>query len=179
MYGYQKDQDGLLSVHQHFINFAKYQASKGSYYVELSKELNNPMKGLINLHNRDNECSRWCHIRHLNPQNKDPQRVKKTDKEFISQLHSSNVQFPVSVKDYHKVKKKNTININVFGYENSKPFPFYVSKERYNDVMNLLLIKDHYVLIYDFNRFMYNQTNTKKRNTFACIVCNVSLLKKY
>ena len=74
----------IKSVDQHFINFAKYQPSKGSSYVELPKELNNPMKDLINLHNKDNECFRWCHIRYLNPQNKNPQRIKNTDKEFIS-----------------------------------------------------------------------------------------------
>ena len=27
--------------------------------------------------NNDNECFRWCHIRYLNPQEKDPQRSKK------------------------------------------------------------------------------------------------------
>ena len=35
-----------------------------------------PKKGLINLKNDDNECYRWCHIRHLNPQTKNPQRMK-------------------------------------------------------------------------------------------------------
>ena len=30
--------------------------------------------------NKDNECFRWCHVRHLNPQEKDPQRIKKADK---------------------------------------------------------------------------------------------------
>ena len=35
------------------------------------------MKRVINLKNKDNECYRWCHITHLNPQDKDPQRIKK------------------------------------------------------------------------------------------------------
>ena len=30
--------------------------------------------------NEDDECFRWCHIRYLNPQDKDPQRIKKTIK---------------------------------------------------------------------------------------------------
>ena len=162
----------IKSVDQHFINFAKYKPLKGSSYVELPKELRNAKKGLINMQNKD-ECFRWCHIRHLNPQDKDPQRVKKTDKEFISQLDYNNVEFPVCVKDYHKVEKQNNIKINVFGYGNSEPFPIYISKERYNDVMNLLLIKDHYVLIYDFNRFMYNQTKRKEKKHFFmyCLQC--------
>ena len=45
--------------------------------------------------------------------------------------------------------------------------------------MNLLLItkaeKKQYVLIKDFNRFMYNQSNHKEKNssTSVCIVCDV------
>ena len=60
--------------------------------------------------------------------------------------------------------------MNVFGRENKTPFPIYISKERCNDILNLLLIKNHYVLIYDFNRFMYNQTNHKEKKHF-CMYC--------
>ena len=38
------------------------------------------MKGLINLKNKDNECFKWCHVRFINPQNKNPERTKKQDK---------------------------------------------------------------------------------------------------
>ena len=71
------------------------------------------------------------------------------------------------------MRKKNS-NINVFGYENKQPFPIYVSKEKYEDFMNLLLIteetKTHYVFIKDFNKFMYNQTKQKERKHF-CMYC--------
>ena len=54
----------------------------------------------------------------------------------------------------------NNININVLGYEKQKPYPVYISKEKFNDMLNLLLItkgkEQHYVLIKDFNKFMYN-----------------------
>ena len=53
------------------------------------------MKGVINLKNKDNECFRWCHIRYLNPQNKDPQLNKKVNKAFVDQLDYSNIEFPV------------------------------------------------------------------------------------
>ena len=49
--------------------------------------------------------------------------------------------------------------------------------------MNLLLItKDenkHYVLIKDFNKFMYQQTKHKKENISVCTVFNVLVLKKF
>ena len=47
---------------QHFINFARYKPLKGSSYVELQHH----RKGLVSLQSKDNECFRWCHIKHLN-----------------------------------------------------------------------------------------------------------------
>ena len=119
---------------------------------------------MIKLKNNDNKCFLWAHIRHLNPQNKDPQRIKKSDKAFIQTLDYQGIEFPVTIKQI----------INVFGYENKQPFPIYISKEKYGDCMNLLLIteetKTHYVLIKDFNKFMFNQTKHKERKHF-CMFC--------
>ena len=148
-----------------------------SSYIELPTELRNNMKGLINPQNKDNECFRWCHIRHLNPQNKDPQRIKKSDKPYIKKLNYDRIKFPVTVEQYNKIEKQNEIKINVFGYENKKPYPIYISKEKFKDHMELLLITEnenkHYVLIKDFNRFMFHQTkdNNKKHFCMHCLQC--------
>ena len=62
----------------------------------------------------------------------------------------------------------------MFGYENGQPFPIHISKETFEDQMKLLLItkdeKKHYVLIKDFNAFMYNESKHKERKHF-CIYC--------
>ena len=63
------------SVDNHYINIVQYEPMKGSSYIELPQELRNSRKGLINMKNEDNECFRWCHIRHLNPQDKYPERI--------------------------------------------------------------------------------------------------------
>ena len=164
----------IESVDNHFLNIVQYQLLKGSSYIELPKELRHHMKGLINMKNEDNECFRWCHIRRLNPQDKDPQRIKRSDKEYINKLDYSGIEFPVTVKQYKKIEKQNEININVFGYENKQPYPIYVSKEKYEKHMELLLITEdknkHYVLIKDFNRFMTNQTKHNGIKHF-CIYC--------
>ena len=92
----------------------------------------------------------------------------------MEKLDYSGVEFPVSVKHYNKIEKQNSINISVFGYEDKQPYPIYVSKEKYEDHMELLLITEnenkHYVLIKDFNKFMYNQTKHKERKHF-CMYC--------
>ena len=65
------------------INISKYQALKkhvGSYIL-LPKSLQR--YGLINIKNKDNYCFIWSYIRHLNPQLKDPNRIKLTDKNYL------------------------------------------------------------------------------------------------
>ena len=93
---------------------------------------------------------------------------KRTHKKFGLYHLSSDT------KDYRKIEIMNNININVFGYEKQEPYPVYTSKEKFNDMLNLLLItkekEQHYVLIKDFNKFMYNQTKHKERKHF-CMYC--------
>ena len=167
----------IQSVDSHYLNIVKYEPMKGSSYIQLPSELRNPKKGLINMKNEDNECFRWCHIRHLNQQDKYPQRIKKTDEEYVNKLDYSGVEFPIAVKHYNRIEKQNSININVFGYENKQPYPIYVSKENNKDHMELLLVTEkenkHYVLIKDFNRFMYSQTKHEHRKHFCmhCLQC--------
>ena len=161
-------------IDSHHINVTLYKPLNGSSYIELPTELRNPKKGLIKIKNKDAECFRWCHIGHLNPQEKDPQRIKKEEKKMINELNYEGIESPVSQKHYNKVEKRNSIGINVFGYENGRPFPIHISKETFEDQMNLLLIikdtKKHYVLIRDFNAFMYNQSKHKERKHF-CMYC--------
>ena len=164
----------VQSVDNHYLNVVKYEPMKGSSYIKLPTELRNSAKGLINMKNEDNECFRWCHIRHLNPQDKDPQRIKKTDKAFVNNLNYQGIEFPVTIKQYNKIEQQNKIRINVFGYEEKQKYPIYVSKEKYEDCMNLLLITEnenkHYVLIKDFNKYMYDITKHKERKHF-CMYC--------
>ena len=73
--------------------------------------------------------------------------------------------------------------INVSGYEKQEPYPVYISKEKLNDMVNLLLLtkgkEQQYVLIKDSNKFMYNETKHKERKHFCiCTVCSVSVMKK-
>ena len=175
------------SINNHYINVTTYKPLHGSSYIELPMELRNPKKGLINMKNKDDECFKWCHIRHLNPQIEHPERIEKGDKQMINELDYEGIEFPVSQKHYNKVEKQNSIRINVFGYEKGQPFPIHISKEMFKDKMNILLItkdeKKHYVLIKDFNAFMYNQSKHKEKKHFCmfCLQCfsSESILVKH
>ena len=87
-------------INNHYINITTYKPLHGSSYIELPTELRNPKKGLINMKNKDDECFRWCHIRHLNPQIEHPERIKKGDKQMINELNYEGTEFPVSQKHY-------------------------------------------------------------------------------
>ena len=63
------------------------------------------MKGLINLQNKDNECFRWCHVRYLHPEDRNPGRIKKSDRGYAMELDYKGVHFPVKViRDYNKIE---------------------------------------------------------------------------
>ena len=164
----------VSSINEHYINTVVYEPMRGNSYIPLPVKLQNSAKGLINLQNKDNECFRWCHIRYLNPQEKDPQRIKKTDRKMVQELNYQGVEFPVAAKHYGKIEEQNSININVFGYENEEFYPIHVSKQKNEKVLNLPLItqgeKQHYVLIKDFNKMIYNKTKHQHRKYF-CMYC--------
>ena len=155
----------IEEILNHCINVVSYITLRGNSYIPLPKELRNSKKGLINLKNDDNECFLWCHIRHKNPVKIHSERVKMSDKEFVQKLDYSGITFPMQIKDVGKIEKQNPINISIFGYEDGNIYPIRVSREKYDDHMELLYItegnekaKSHYVLIKNFNSLMYNFT---------------------
>ena len=111
-------------------------------------------------------------MRHLNPLEKNPQRIKLSDKEFAKKLDYSGITFLVTIEQINEIERQNNININVFGYdaETKSVYPIRISTESYDDHMELLYIEDelpcaiakqHYVYIKDFNSLMYSFTNHK------------------
>ena len=104
------------------MNVSLYSPLIESTYIELPGDLKHPRKGLINIQNDDNICFLWCHVRHLNFTDKNPQRITKKDEGIASP----------------KIELHNKIAINVFCYENKVVYPVYLSDR--NDIMDLLLI---------------------------------------
>ena len=56
-------------------------------------------------------------------------RITKVDKDFAKTLDFKEINFPVKIRDIHKIEPKNSIDISVFGYENKEKQPNYVSKK--------------------------------------------------
>ena len=118
------------SVIDRAISFSKYNPLAGRIYVKLLKELDHPRKGLIIVQNADdNKCFKWCLVRYLNPTYHNPGRITKPDKDFAKTLDFKDIKFPVKIRDSHKIEKKKSMGISLFGYGNKGKYPIYVSKQ--------------------------------------------------
>ena len=108
-----------------------------------------------------------CHVRHINPTQDHPGRNKKIHGRLASNLNYKKIEFPVQEKDFSKIEVQNNICINVFGYENELVYPIFISKQTFEDSIDLLLLieddKSHYVYIKDFNTFMFHETKNKNK----------------
>ena len=113
----------------------------------------------------------WCHVRQINLQNRNEERINKQDKNIAANLNYSDIS--LDINDYEKIEDRFQMQINVFGYE-IKVYPSYISKKSYNQTLNLLLItekdKSHYAFIKDFNRLMFSKAKHKDKNHF-CMSC--------
>ena len=121
----------IESIESQYNNISAYKPLVGSSYIDLSIELRSPRKALINIKNNDQKCFLWCHVRHINPAEEHPGRIKKTDRRIASNLNYEGIEFPVQEKDFKKIEVQNNICINVFGYENELVFPIYISDQKF------------------------------------------------
>ena len=104
-------------------------------------------------------------------------RITQNDRKLANNLNYVGVEFPVREKDFSKIEKKSNICINVYYYENKLTFPIYVSDQKLDNLMNLLLVNDenkpHYVYIKDFDRFIFYKTKNINKKYFckSCLQC--------
>ena len=154
--------------------------------MDLPVELKSPKKGLINIKNTYQKCFLWCHVKHINPSKRHPERILKTDKKIAEKIAYDRIEFPVQEKDFKKTEAKNNICVNVFGYEDNLVFEIYVSDQIFEDSMDLLLLIDHdksrYVYIKDFDKFTFHKTKNKNKKWFCksrlhCFSCEIVLIK--
>ena len=103
------------------INSSKYNPLPCSSYAKLPIDLDDPRKGLINIENIDDDdddkCFKWCLVRYLYPADHHQARITKANKDFEKEPDFKVITFPVKIRDIHRIEKKNSFAISVFGYE--------------------------------------------------------------
>ena len=78
--------------------------------MDLPVELKSPRKGLINIKNKDQKCFLWCHVRHINPSEEHPERIKKNNKKVIGKLDYNEIEFLVQEKDFNTIEVKKNMH---------------------------------------------------------------------
>lgn len=156
------------------LNMAQYTPVKGSSYIPLPKILGSK-KAIINIKNSDNKCFMWSVLAATHP----VEHTRKPDRlhhyqQFQDELDFGGIEFPVTIDKIGKFEKQNNISINVIGFENKVLFPIYVTKERFDIHVDLLLYSEgnarHYCLIKDLKKLLYSQ-NRKKARMYYCRCC--------
>jgi len=166
-------------VNNYYVNILKYNPLKGSSYVELPAKFKNT-KACLNIVNKDDKCFKYCLAASLYPVEKHAERPSSY-KNSLDLIKDVGVTYPVSIKDYPKFEKQNNVKINVFNVETEvikkeidyTIHPLYSNKEDPYNAINILLYKNHYVLIKNFNKLMFSFSKHKGGKHFCmrCLHC--------
>ena len=179
----KNSKDQFLCFKKLEINIFKYKALKkhmGSY-IELPNSLQR--QGLINIKNeRDNYCFIWSYIRHINPLNKNPNRINKKDKELFNNIYEKlkYFEFPLKMNKNNIKKIENILEINICilsADENNNVIPMFSSENNHKDDINLFYYKDHICLIKDLNKYLH-RNNLNKNKTYFCSRCLNSFISE-
>ena len=74
------------SIESQYINILTYRHLSRSSYISLPGKLKSLRKGLTNIKSKDQKCLLWCHVRHINPSKKHPERIRKIDKKLVKHI---------------------------------------------------------------------------------------------
>ncbi|CAB4031289.1 Hypothetical predicted protein [Paramuricea clavata] len=167
----------VILVEKHEVDVVHFNPLVGSSFIELPAPLKSNKNGLINIVNTDDdECFRWCHVRHLKPKDKRATEITSSDREFAKTLNYNGIGFPVRIDDIPKIEKANEIRTTVIMLKGEKMFfPRYTTKFDYKDYMELLLMEDnegntHYVLVRDISMLLSSLNKTQHKR-FYCLSC--------
>ena len=154
------------------LHLIKYKPLKGSSYIPLPIKLRSK-HAIVNVQNRDKKCFMWSMLAALHPTDKNAERISKYIA-YTNELNFEYITFPVKVKDIHKFEIQNKISVNVLGFEKGNLYPVHVTKERFDQHVNLLLISDgqksHYCWIKSMSRLLADQHSSKIKSHY-CIYC--------
>ena len=127
------------------------------------------------------KCFLWCHVRHINLAEEHPGRIRKADRRIASNLNYERIEFPVQEKDFNKIEVQNNICINVFGYENELVYPVFISKQKFKDSLNLLLLIEDSNCIMSILKILthscFMKQKIKIKNDFVKVVYNTLVVK--
>ena len=117
----------------------------------------------------NDDCFIYCILAALFPQKRNPNRYTKY-KKYVKKLVTSNLTYPVSIKQIPRFEKDNNLSINCYGFEKII-HPLYISKHKSKKEVDLLLYKNHYYLIRNLSRLICSLNSKNYGRRFICRSC--------
>ncbi|KAK3735533.1 hypothetical protein QZH41_005010 [Actinostola sp. cb2023] len=174
---YQREGSGwqLDKVLHLDLGVVAYKPVEGASYLPLPKKIKNK-KAVLNVQNDDLKCFLWSVLAAKHPIDRrdQPHRVNHY-KPYESELNMAGIDYPVKIDQVKKFERQNpTTSVSVFGFEEQELFPLYITKDKKELHVNLLLYSQdtrrHYCLIRDLDRLLSIITRHEHR-MYHCNYC--------
>ena len=158
---FEQGESGYIfdSIKKLTVKMFKYHDIRASSYCKLLNPFCNS-KSIVNIQNNDNYCFLWSILAYKYKVDNHRERVSHYQNHF-HELSQDDIQFPMKIKDIPTFEILNNLNINVFELSASDKSlsPKYVSKNYYEEQIDLLLYENHYCLITNLHNFCRNNDN--------------------
>ena len=129
-----------------------------------------------------NYCFIWSYIRYLNPQLKDPNRIKLTDKKLFDEIKQKliNFKFPLEINKTNIKKIEDILKINICiltADDKENVYTMFTSKNNHPNDLNLFYYMNHICLIKDINKYLF-RNNRDKNKKYFCARCLNSFISE-
>ena len=157
------------------LGVAVYTPLEGASYLPLPPKIKNK-KAVLNIQNEDLKCFLWSILAAKHPVHwrDHPHRVNHYTR-YEAELNMQGIEYPVKDSQLKKFERQNEdISVSVLGYEQDELFPLYITKEKKELHVNLLLYSQgdqrHYCLIRDLDRLLASLTRNNN-HMYHCMYC--------
>ncbi len=154
-------------------------AARGSSYIMTPAKWRHPKCGLINIHNDDQECFRWCMLYHQSNRKANSHRTTALAK-IVDKYDYTDITFPISDDDVTTFENNNGITINVWRVAEDKNTylhrPGNVLHCR-GGLVNLLLVENekgeaHYIYIKNLEHMLHTVVSHYYKERKFCPFCS-------
>ena len=154
------------------IFITKFTPLNGKSYKPFPNQITKK-KAVINTANNDDQCFKWVVTCALNPVDHNAERVDKSLKTQAENYNWSNIEFPTKIKDITTFETNNSMNVNVFSYndDTEKVYTLRLSKTNHQGNLNLFFYDEHYGVVKDLSRIVSNQLSKRGHEKHICLRC--------
>ena len=155
-----------------YINVARYQPMRGGSYMPLPTKLKNK-KAIINVQNRDNQCSRWAIRAALFPAQRGTNVARTSSYPTEDGLNFAGIDFPTPVSQFDRLERQNqNLAINVFGWEGGNVVVHRISEmdgriPRINLMLTTNGEKTHYSYVKRLSALLFDQSKNSNSKHFC------------